>query len=103
MKDVLQARGMPRLTPQTITSPTALLAEMKKIRRSKFAIDNEENEPGVRCIASVIESPSGEPIAALSISGPAFRLLPHRLRSFRSALRESCSQISIALGSRRVA
>src|SRR4051794_2915605 len=70
---LLQARGMPRLTPKSITTQTAFLAELKRIRRSGFAIDNQENEPGVRCIGSAIEGPSGGPIAAISISGPAFR------------------------------
>jgi IclR family KDG regulon transcriptional repressor len=103
LRNMLQAQGMPRLTPQTITSPTAFLLELKKIRRSKFAIDNEENEPGVRCIAGIVESPSGEPIAALSISGPAFRLVPQRLRSFRTPLSESCLQICVGLRSRTFA
>jgi DNA-binding IclR family transcriptional regulator len=100
VRRLLQAAGLPRLTTQSITSQTEFFAELKKIRRSKLAIDNEENEIGVRCLGSVIESPSGGPIAALSISGPAFRLVPQRLRSFRSDLRDSCSRIAAALQSR---
>jgi IclR family acetate operon transcriptional repressor len=103
LRRVLKASGLPRLTPQTITNQTAFLAELKKIRRSKFAIDNQENEPGVCCIGSIIEGSSGGPIAALSISGPAFRLLPHRLRTFKTALRDSCVHISSALQSQRLA
>jgi IclR family acetate operon transcriptional repressor len=100
---LLKASGFPRQTPQSITSQTAFFAELKRIRRSKFAIDNQENEPGVCCIACTVEGASGGPVAALSISGPAFRLTPQRLRSFRAALRESSSQIATALQNRRLA
>jgi DNA-binding IclR family transcriptional regulator len=103
LRRLLKASGLPRLTPQTITNPAAFSAELKKIRRSKFAMDGQENEPGVCCIGCIIEGSSGGPIAALSISGPAFRLSPHRLRSFKAGLRDSCSQISSALQSRRLA
>lgn len=97
LRELLQSHGMPRLTPASLTAQAPFFAELKRIRRSGFSIDNEENEPGVCCIAGSVEGPSGEPIAALSISGPAFRLVPQRLRSFRSALRESCDAISAAL------
>ncbi|MFL6450506.1 MAG: IclR family transcriptional regulator [Bryobacteraceae bacterium] len=100
---LVEAQGMPRLTPKSITTPTAFAAELKRIRRSGFAIDNQENEPGVRCIASAIQGPSGRPIAAISISGPAFRLDPQRLRSFRPGLKDSCAAISLALRSRNIA
>ena len=97
VRELLQSRGMPRLTPATITTPTAFFAELKRIRRTGFAVDHEENEPGVCCIATSIIGPSGKPIASLSISGPAFRLVPQRLRSFRAGLRESCEAISAAI------
>lgn len=97
LRELLQSPGMPRLTPASLTTQTAFFAELKRIRRSGFAMDNEENEPGVCCIARSIEGSSGKPIAALSISGPAFRLLPRRLRSFRGSLRDSCDLISAAL------
>jgi len=103
LRRLLRMSGLPRMTPQSITSQTDFLAELKKIRRSKFAVDDQENEPGVCCIACTIEGSSGGPVAALSISGPAFRLTPHRLRSFRSPLRDASSQISAALQSRRLA
>jgi IclR family acetate operon transcriptional repressor len=99
---LVQAHGMPRLTPKSITTETALLAELKRIRRSGFAIDNEENEPGVRCIACAIEGPSGRPIGSISLSGPAFRFDRQRLRSVRPGLKESCAAISLALQSRKI-
>jgi IclR family transcriptional regulator, acetate operon repressor len=102
VRELLQSRGMPRLTAATITSQTVFLAELKRVRRSGIAIDEEENEPGVCCIGSAIEGPSGKPIASLSISGPAFRLLPQRLRCFRADLRESCDSISATIRGRKL-
>jgi IclR family acetate operon transcriptional repressor len=103
VRELVQSGGMPRLTPATITNYTLFLAELKRIRRSGFAIDHEENEPGVCCIARAIEGPSGNPIASLSISGPAIRLSAQRLRSFRTSLRESCDSISATTRSRKLA
>jgi DNA-binding IclR family transcriptional regulator len=94
---------MPRLTPASLVTETALFTELKRIRRSGFALDTEENEPGVCCIGRSIEDPSGKPIASLSISGPAFRLVPQRLRSFRAGLRESCEAIAAAVRDRKLA
>jgi IclR family transcriptional regulator, KDG regulon repressor len=102
IRDLIKASGLPRMTAQSLSSQTAFFTELKKVRRSRFAIDNQENEPGVCCIASIIESSSGTPVAALSISGPAFRLTPQRLRSFRTTLWDSALQISAALQDRRL-
>lgn len=100
VRELLLSRGMPRLTPATITTPMAFLAELKRIRRTGFAVDHEENEEGVCCIATSITGVSGKPIASLSISGPAFRLLPQRLRSFRAGgsarAARLCRRLSVA-------
>jgi DNA-binding IclR family transcriptional regulator len=103
VRELLEKCGMPRLTPASLATETALFAELKRIRRTGFAIDSEENEPGVCCIGRSIEDPSGKPVASLSISGPAFRLVPQRLRSFRVGLRESCEAIAAALRDRKIA
>jgi len=50
-----------------------LLAELERVRVRGYAIDDEENEEGVRCLGVVITSTSGAPVGALSISAPASR------------------------------
>ena len=65
-------------TPNTIFDPAELRAELGRIRSRGYALDREEHEPGVRCVASVIVGPPGAPPAALSIAGPAQRM-PERL------------------------
>jgi IclR family acetate operon transcriptional repressor len=61
-------------TPNTITSPEKLKSELQSVYNLGFAIDNEENEPGICCVGAPILDFSGKAIAALSISGPRERM-----------------------------
>jgi DNA-binding IclR family transcriptional regulator len=99
IRRLMQMRGLPRCTPKSIVTQTTLLAELKTTRRQGYAIDNQENEMDGRCIACPIEGPTGNYVAALSISGPAFRMDLQRLRSLRPMLEESCRSLSRALRS----
>ncbi len=69
-----RTQSFPRLTPTSITSAKALLAELKKIRTRGYSIDDEERELGVRCVAAVVRDRTGNAVAALSIAGPPERL-----------------------------
>ncbi len=69
---IVQSSGMPTQTPRTITSLSALCAELDTIRARGYAVDDEEQEIGVRCVAVVLP---GQPSnAAVSISGPCPRM-----------------------------
>ena len=61
-------------TQNTLASASALLAELEIIKKQGYAVDNEEHEKGIVCIAAPICTSKGKPIAALSITGPAFRM-----------------------------
>lgn len=64
--------GMPAATDRTITTPEGFVAELARIREQGFAIDDGEQEIGVRCVAAPVEgAPSG---MAVSISGPETRV-----------------------------
>lgn len=58
----------------TIYEPEALRRELEGIRERGFALDLEEHEPGVRCVACPVRGPSGTAEAAISVAGPAHRL-----------------------------
>lgn len=62
------------LTPSTITDPERLLAEVRKVREQGYAIDNEELEEGLVCIAAPIRNFAGEVIGSISLSGPSSRV-----------------------------
>jgi len=55
-------------TANTITDKEILLRELKKVRQQGYAVDNQENEQGVRCIAVPIRNFDNKVIAAISIS-----------------------------------
>ncbi|GAA1273427.1 transcriptional regulator [Planotetraspora silvatica] len=61
-----------RRTPKTLTGD-ALLAELRVVRDRGYAIDDEENEEGVRCVGLPIMNASGQPVGAFSVSAPANR------------------------------
>nr|WP_069853839.1 IclR family transcriptional regulator [Actinoalloteichus hymeniacidonis] len=65
-----------RLTPNTIVDPDRLLEELAQTARRGWAIDDIENEPEVGCVAAAVRDRTGRPVAALSIAGPADRVLP---------------------------
>lgn len=61
--------GMPARTESTITNIEDLIEEIKNVRSLGYAIDNIENEPGVRCIAAPVFDSNGKIIASISLSG----------------------------------
>jgi IclR family acetate operon transcriptional repressor len=76
---VLRQAGLPRFTPHTITDPERLKSELDDIRERGYALDSEEMEEGVRCLAAPVFSSDGHILVAMSISGPATRLGQDRL------------------------
>jgi len=70
---IVARTGLPPLTPNSITDPDRLRAELERVAAVGYALDDEEAELGVRCLAVPVEGPDGVS-AALSVSGPAGRL-----------------------------
>ncbi|MGX1116844.1 IclR family acetate operon transcriptional repressor [Streptomyces ambofaciens] len=76
VRALLGRTGMPAATDKTITTPDGFIAALEEVRRQGYAIDDNEQEIGVRCLAvSVPDSPTA---AAISISGPAGRVTEGR-------------------------
>jgi IclR family acetate operon transcriptional repressor len=69
---LLARTGMPASTPNTVTDPRILLQELENIRQQGYAIDSEEQEVGVLCVAAAI--PVRLARVAISVSGPPARL-----------------------------
>ncbi len=95
---VIRRVGLPRFTPNTITDPAALKAELALIRRRGYAVDNEEHEVGIRCVAAPIRDDSGAVIASCSISGPAGRMTDQRIAELAPEVMQAAEGISRRLG-----
>lgn len=85
-------------TAATITERTLLIKELVNVRKQGYAIDNEENEAGVRCVGAPIFDHTGYPFAGISISGPAYRLSLAQLKALSRPLLEATHAISVRLG-----
>ena len=94
---LLRLKGLPKLTEETLTSKAAVLEEILRVRQQGWALDNQENEIEGRCVGAPIAGPEGQVIAALSISGPEFRMDLERARSLVPGLKAACAEISRAV------
>lgn len=72
-RDIVVAAGMPARTDLTIVDRDELDAELRRVRTQGYAVDDGEQEQGVRCVAVPVP---GTPATAISVSGPAGRLTP---------------------------
>lgn len=70
---VLKRTGLPRRTERTITTIDGFLSELEHVRTQGYAVDNGEEDLGIRCLAMPIRTRDSVP-AAVSVSGPAYRL-----------------------------
>jgi IclR family transcriptional regulator, KDG regulon repressor len=85
-------------TPNTITSRADLEKHLDLVRMNGYAIDDIENEDGIRCVGVPVMGNNGVPIAAISISGPIVRMTQERAIELASALRETGKRISEKFG-----
>jgi IclR family acetate operon transcriptional repressor len=83
-----------RRTPNSITAPDALKAELDRIRSRGFAYDNEENELGIRCVGAPIFDYTATPIAAISVSAPRDRMDPARCEELGMLVCEAAQIVS---------
>jgi IclR family transcriptional regulator, KDG regulon repressor len=95
---ILERKGMPYHTDHTITSIEAILQELKQIRQRGYALDLEENEYGITCIAAPVFDHLGKVVAAVSISGPTTRMTDDRLTQLGPIMIHTSQQLSARLG-----
>lgn len=83
---------------KTIRNASALAADIDQARARGYAIDDEEHAVGLRCLAAPIYNEFGEPVAAISISGPLARIEDKQLPSLGRLIRGIANDITAALG-----
>jgi len=95
---ILKKHPLRPVTPRTIRDRPTFYRELERVRSRGLAIDNQEDSSGARCLAAPILTSTGDVRAALSISGPAARMMPRRDREIAEALHEACGEIARLLG-----
>ena len=98
LEALLSGAALQRFTPKTITSLPRLRQELKKIRETGFALDDEENTPGVRCIAAPVFDRFGREAAALSLTGAAQQITNGYLPRIAEKVKEAARQTTRAMG-----
>lgn len=89
---------MTRLTANTRADPDSLRADLAQIAARGYSIDDEERVAGVRCIGAPIRDHRGVAVAAISISGPAFRVSRERVEEFARKVIAVADEASVRLG-----
>jgi IclR family transcriptional regulator, acetate operon repressor len=97
-RSVLLDEPLMRRTPHTITSMPALQRELDLIHRQGFAIDDEENEENVRCVAAPVFNALGAVIGGISVAAPTFNLSLDNAIALAPEVMRTATRISVALG-----
>jgi DNA-binding IclR family transcriptional regulator len=90
--------GLKRYTINTITEPAALMEELASVRAKGYAVDDEEIEVGLRCVAAPIRDHSGHVVAAISVAAPVQRMTKKNIQSTVPGVVAAAEAISRRLG-----
>ena len=100
LREVWESTQVCAFTEKTITDLDALQADLARIRQRGYAIDDEEHETGVRCIAVAVRNSFHAPVAAISVSAPASRLDEKAMAEIYPQLKAISGELSRLLGER---
>ena len=96
---MVEEKGLSRRTGNTITDFNQLKDHMRLVRKQGYAVDDEENERGIRCVGAPVFDEAGKVVAAISVSGPAFRVTKKSVQdNLKKEVMETALRISQRLG-----
>lgn len=95
---LLEKEGMARITANTIDQPADLFNALARVREKGYALDDEEIQVGLRCVAAPVRDFTGKVIAAISVSGLSAIFSEERLPFFIEELKRTTVRISAELG-----
>ncbi len=91
---IIEKYGLSMVTPHTITDPDRLFKELEINQRRGYAIDNEEETLGVKCVGVAVRNTKGIAVGALSLSGSVITLTPDKYDAYADLLSKSCILLS---------
>jgi IclR family transcriptional regulator, acetate operon repressor len=95
---IMARTGMEARTPGTITDVTALLDHLSSVRARGYSLDEEENEPGIRCVGAAVHDHTGRATGAVSISTLVLEPWDRPLDELAARVRTAAREISESLG-----
>jgi IclR family acetate operon transcriptional repressor len=98
VRDLIETQGLASRTAKSITRAAQLFADLKHCEKRGFAIDDEENTVGLRCVAASIFDEFSRPAAAVSIAASAQRLNAEQIAAFGRIVRAAADDITRAYG-----
>lgn len=98
LRQILETRGMPASTHNTITDSATFAKELESVRRLGYAVDNEELKPGWSCVAAPVQDYSGDVLAAISLSGPSYMFASGRASAVAHLLCQAANEVSREIG-----
>ncbi len=97
---ILESYELRAMTEYTLVTVDAVMEDLKLTRERGFALDDQENELGGRCVSAPIFNHLGVAFAAVSISVPLPRIPPERIDYFGNKVKEVAAEISVRFGYR---
>ncbi|HEY2041924.1 MAG TPA: IclR family transcriptional regulator [Jatrophihabitans sp.] len=97
-RQLLDAAGLERFTARTVTTRKALDAQLELVLADGYGTTFEEYEDGLNGVAMPVRDHTGEVVAAVSVSGPAYRLDKSRISELIEDLRTGVNRISDRMG-----
>ncbi|KUO48741.1 MAG: IclR family transcriptional regulator [Desulfitibacter sp. BRH_c19] len=98
VKGIVEKRGMPHFTKNTVTDLNRLMEDLEVIKLQGYAIDNEELISGVSCVAAPIYDNNGKVIGAISVSGPSGKIKGEKYSEIVEEITGTAMTISRELG-----
>lgn len=99
LEKLFARKSLEKYTNNTVSSLAELKKQLAQVCKQGYAFDREELSVGLTCIAMPVYNYSNEIIAAISISGPSFRMDQNKIMICREGLKQACSQLSVFFGS----
>jgi len=94
IESIVKQHGLKKRTPETITNMTKLLAELEHVKQAGYAVDDEENSLGARCLGAPIFDAAGNVAAAIGASGTLTQMDESSMPKIIEALKETARRAS---------
>jgi DNA-binding IclR family transcriptional regulator len=100
LEKIIAETGMEKRTAKTITSLPRLLKDLEKVREQGYAVDDEENNMGARCVGAPIFKQNGTIEASIGLSGTINQVNSHTMPRIVEHLKDAARHVSMQLGYR---